>query len=121
MIKEGEQVTGLRLVVRYLTGSIRGEVKVEGDELLPNSRVSLWISRIDETRPGIQYMPSGGSSAQLDSRRRFVMQGLEAGTYEVNVAVFEPGRQDTNRLYKQQVTVTDNAVSEVVVTIKTRP
>jgi hypothetical protein len=121
MIKEGEQVTGLRLVVRYLTGSIRGEVKVEGDELLPNSRVSLWISRIDETRPGIQYMPSGGSSAQLDSRRRFVMKGLEAGTYEVNVAVFEPGRQDTNRLYKQQVTVTDNAVSEVVVTIKTRP
>jgi hypothetical protein len=49
------------------------------------------------------------------------MKGLEAGTYEVNVAVFEPGRQDTNRLYKQQVTVTDNAVSEVVVTIKTRP
>ena len=121
MLKDGEQVTGVRLVVRYLTGGIRGQIKVEGDELLPNSRVSVWLSRIDENRPGIQYMPSGGSSPQLDSRRRFVMQGLEAGTYEVNVAVFEPGRQDTNRIYKQQVTVADNAVSEVTVTVKTKP
>ena len=121
MLKEGEQVTGLRLVVRTLTGAIRGQVNVDGDELLPNSRVSVWISRIDESRPGIQYMPAGGSSPQLDSRRRFMMQGLEAGTYEVNVAVFEPGRQDTNRIYKQQVAVADNAVSEVTVTVKTKP
>src|SRR6185503_13715200 len=37
MLKDGEQVTGLRLVVRNLTGAIRGQVNVEGDELLPNS------------------------------------------------------------------------------------
>ena len=121
MLKDGEQVTGLRLFVRYLTGAIRGQVNVEGDELLPDSRLSVWINRIDENRPGIQYMPAGGSSPQLDSRRRFMMQGLEAGTYEVNVAVFEPGRQDTNRIYKQQVTVADNTVSDVTVTVKTKP
>src|SRR5215213_1797527 len=116
-IKDGEQVTGLRLVFKYLTGSIHGEVKVEGDEPLPNARISVWISFIDPAHPG-EYHSAGNSSPQLDSRKRFVVQGLAAGTYEVNVGVFEPGRTDTNRIYKQEVTVIDNAVSEVTVTIK---
>ena len=63
----------------------------------------------------------GNSSPQLDSRKRFVVEGLAAGTYEVNVGVFEPNRQDSNRVLKQQVTVSDNAVSEVTITIKTKP
>jgi len=48
-------------------------------------------------------------------------QGLAAGTYEVSVAVFEPGRFDTSRIYKQQVTVADNTVSEITITIKAKP
>jgi hypothetical protein len=50
-----------------------------------------------------------------------VVQGLAAGTYQLSVAVYDPGRYETNRIYKQQVTVTDNTVSEVTVTIKTKP
>jgi hypothetical protein len=50
-----------------------------------------------------------------------VVQGLAAGTYQLNVAVYDPGRYETNRIYKQQVTVNDNTVSEVTVTIKTKP
>src|SRR5215217_6734129 len=117
-LKDGEQVTGLRLVVKYLTGAIRGQVKVEGDELLPNARLSIWFNPVDANPTW--YRPSG-NSPQLDSRRRFLIEGLAAGTYEVNVAVYEPGRDDTNRIYKQQVTVTDNTVSEVTITIKTKP
>lgn len=117
-LKDGEQVTGLRVVVKYLTGAIRGQVKVEGDELLPNSRLSIWFNPI-ESNPA-WYRPLG-NSPQLDSRRRFVIEGLAAGTYEINVSVYEPGRSDSNRIYKQQVTVTDNAVSEVTITIKTKP
>ena len=116
-LKDGEQVTGLRLVVKYLTGAIRGQIKVEGDELLPNSRLSIWITPLDPEG----YQHSSGNSPQLDSRKRFAIEGLAAGTYEVNVAVYEPGRYDTNRIYKQQVTVTDNAVSEVTITIKNKP
>jgi len=120
ILKDGEQVAGVRLVLKYLTGAIHGQVKVEGDELQPNTHISLWITRIDDNRPGYQ-ITSGSSSPQLDARRRFIVEGLQAGTYEVNVAVFEPNRQDTNRIYKEQVTVVDNVVSNVTVTIKTRP
>lgn len=113
-LKDGEHITGLRLVVKYLTGAIHGQIKIEGDELLPNSRLSIWIDRLDPS--GDPY--SSGNSPQLDSRKRFAMEGLAAGTYEVNVAVYEQGRSDTTRIFKQEVTVTDNAVSDVTITIK---
>lgn len=116
-VKDGEQVSGLRLVVKYLTGAIHGQVKIEGDEPVPNSRISVWINLMDPLGQGPIFSTSG-QSPQLDSRKRFVVESLAAGTYEVNVAVFEPGRQDTMKIYKQEVTVTDNAVSEVTITIK---
>ena len=120
ILNDGEQVNGLRLVVKYLTGAIRGQVMVDGDELPSNAHLTVWINYMDDnsSRPKF-YTPN--SSPQLDSRRRFAVEGLAAGTYEINVAVFEPNRQDTTRTYKQQVTVADNAVSEVTITIKNKP
>src|SRR5215213_6891724 len=119
-LRDGEQVTGLRLVAKYLTGAIHGQVKVEGEELLQDSRLSVWITAVDDSRPGSRFT-AVNSSPQVDSRRRFVVTGLAAGTYEVNVAVFDPRRADTSKMFKQQVTVADNAVSEVTITIKTKP
>ena len=116
-VKDGEQVTGLRLVVKYLTGAIHGQIKIEGDELLPNSRISVWINLINPGGSGPSYFNSG-RSPQLDSRKRFVIESLAPGTYEVNAAVFEPNRADTTKIYKQEVTVMDNTVSEVTITIK---
>ena len=120
ILKDGEQVTGLRLFVKSRTGAIQGQIKVEGDEVIPNSRLSIWLTLLEPNRTWHQST-SGIPSPQLDSRKHFAVQGLPAGTYEVSVAVYEPGRYDTNRIYKQEVTVTDNAVSEVTVTIKTKP
>jgi protocatechuate 3,4-dioxygenase beta subunit len=117
ILKDGEQVTGLRLVVRFLTGAIHGQIKVEGDDL-PGTRMTVWINYLDDTRQGESV---GNSSPQLDSRKRFTVEGLAAGTYEVNVAVFDPNRQDTNRIFKQQVTVVDNVASDVTITINARP
>lgn len=117
-LKDGEQITGLRLVLKYLTGAIHGQVKVEGDELLPSSRLNVWIAALDDTRA---HFESGNPSPQLDSRRRFVAEGLAAGTYEVNVSVYDPKRPEMSKVFKQQVTVVDNAVSEVTVVIKTKP
>lgn len=118
VLRDGEQVTGVRLVVKFLTGAIHGQIKFDGDEL-PASRMSVWIKYLDE-RQGEGFSMSN-SSPQLDSRKRFMVDGLPAGTYEVNVAVFDPGRQDSNRIFKQQVTVVDNAASDVLITIKTKP
>jgi hypothetical protein len=119
-IKDGEQIAGLRLILKRLTGTIRGQVKIEDGELPPNGRISLWISVPDENR-STPAVVNTGSNPQVDSRGRFLIEGLAAGTYEINVAIFEAGRIDTSRIVKQQVTVTDNAVSEVAVTLRLKP
>jgi len=118
-LKDGEQVTGVRLVVKFLTGAIHGQIKFEGDEA-PGSRMSVWLTYLDDKNQGVAFS-SVNSSPQLDSRKRFTVEGLAAGTYEVNVAVFDPSRQDTSRLFKQQVTVVDNLASDVTITIKAKP
>lgn len=118
IIKDGEQVTGVRLVVKYLTGAIHGQIKVEGDEL-PASRLRVWITYLDD-RQGEPYSMQN-SSPELDPRKRFTIGGLAPGMYEVNVAVFEPGRQDSQKIFRQQVMVADNAVSDVTITIKNKP
>ena len=110
-IKEGEQVQGLRLVVKHLTGAIRGQVKIEG-ELPRSTQVFVLIALIDET-PHRSYR-----SEQVDSRGRFYIQGLAAGRYEVTINAFGPGALINTRETKQEVTVADNTVSEVTLTLK---
>jgi protocatechuate 3,4-dioxygenase beta subunit len=120
-IKDGEVVTGLRLVVKYLTGGIRGQVKFEGSDSVPASRISVWLNMVDDGSSASQRMGPHNSPSQVDSRGRFLVEGLAAGTYEVNVGLFDAGRYDTTQIYKQQVIVTDNTVSEVVITVKQKP
>jgi len=117
ILKDGEQVTGVRLIVKVLTGAIHGQIKFEGDEV-PASRMSVWLTYLGD-RQGESF--STGNSPQLDSRKRFTIEGLAAGTYEVNVALFAGSGQYTQTLFKQQVTVIDNAASDVTITIKTKP
>jgi hypothetical protein len=120
ILKDAEQVNGVRLVVKYLTGAIHGQVKVEDDESLGDWQLLLSINPLDGDRTW--YQSSGlNSSPRLDARKRFAIDGLAPGTYEVSVSMWKQGRADTNRVYKQQVTVADNAVSEVTFTIKTKP
>ncbi len=119
-IKDGEQVPRLRLIIKTLTASIRGQVKFEDGELPTNARMSIWVQPVDDgqslNRP--MYM---NSNPQIDARGKFLIEGVAGGTYEINVGVFEPGRSDTTKIFKQQVTVADNSVSDVTVTIKLKP
>jgi protocatechuate 3,4-dioxygenase beta subunit len=115
-LKDGEQIAGLRLTVKTLTATIRGQVKVEDGELPANTRMSIWVRPLDEGRS-----TNTDSNPQIDSRGRFLIEGLAGGTYEINIAVFEEGRWDSSRLFKQQVTVADNSVSDVTVTIRLKP
>ncbi len=119
-IKDGEQMTGVRLIIKTLTASIRGQVKFEDGELPANARMSIWVQPVDDgqslSRP--MYM---NSNPQIDARGKFLIEGVAGGTYEINVGVFEPGRNDSTKIFKQQVTVADNSVSDVTVTIKLKP
>ena len=120
-VKEGEQVTGISLTVKSvnLTGTIRGQIKVENGELPPVSQIWLSVWPLDEN---LARKPSSSvPRPQLDVRGRFVLEGLAAGTYEVTVALMQPGRNKLGDRSTQQVTVTDNSVSEVTLILKSKP
>jgi Carboxypeptidase regulatory-like domain len=120
-VKEGEQVTGISLTVKYvnLTGTIRGQIKVENGELPPVSQIWLSVWPLDENL--VRKPSSAVPRPQLDVRGRFVLEGLAAGTYEVTVALMPPGRNKLGDRSTQQVTVADNSVSEVTLIMKSKP
>jgi protocatechuate 3,4-dioxygenase beta subunit len=112
-IKEGEQVTGLRVVVSYGTATIRGVIIAENGSLPERSPMFVRLGRSGNPLPPLSSVP-------VDARGHFLMEGLPAGVYELAVSVpGAPGRQP--RIVKQEVNVQDGAVSEVSVTIDMAP
>ena len=120
-VKEGEDVAGLRVVLKYtkLSGAIRGQVKVENGELPPVSQLwlSLWPLEENLEPKRSHSIPS----PQLDARGRFFMEGLPAGHYRVSVQVLQPGSNRMSEPTQQRVTVNDDMVTEVTLTIKAKP
>ncbi|HEV7472571.1 MAG TPA: hypothetical protein VGN90_00885 [Pyrinomonadaceae bacterium] len=108
-IKAGEEITGVRVVVSYGSGSIRGEVKLENGELRSDERILVWI-----TGPGAAR--SNPRPANLDARGHFLIEGLAAGSYEINARVDTPGRPRGPET-KQTIDVADGPVTAVVLTI----
>lgn len=106
-IKDGEVVTGVRLVTRVGSGSVRGIVKAEGADLASPPRLEVWLSVSGEE--GINPF-AATAQAQVDLRGHFLIEKVPPGDYEVNAAVFTPrGRVTT----KQPVSVVDGSVTEV--------
>lgn len=119
-VKDGEQVAGLRIVVKplKLTGAIRGQIKFENGEPSPGARIIVSVSRLDSSKMRLEqqsYPP------EVDSRGRFLVERLAAGTYELRVMVIPPDGDVANEVTTQQVTVTENAVSEVTMVVKLKP
>lgn len=74
----GERITDVRLVLAYGTSVVRGLVKVEGDELPANI-----LMRVHAVRPGeTQFV---GTPVLVDARRRFALEGLSAGEYDIEL------------------------------------
>ena len=121
-VKDGEQVAGVRIVVKLLklTGSIRGQIKFEDGELPPGDRIMVAVNRLDENSSKLQFAEMS-SRPEVDSRGRFLIEHLQAGTYELKVVIFPPGGYVRDDIPTQQVMVNENAVSEVTVTIKLKP
>ena len=120
-LKDGEQVAGLRIVAKVvaLTGAIRGQIKLENGEPLRAAHTIVSISRLNENSSKSRL--AGMSSSEVDSRGRFLIERLAAGTYELSVMMAPPGAHALDDVGRQQVTVTENRVSEVTVTIKLKP
>ena len=113
-IQPGQSVSGLRVVISYGTGTIRGTVRFEGGTLPLDSRTYISCKREGANE---------GTGAQLDSRNHFVVNNLAPGTYEVTLQI-SVGRNSTYRPgqpQKQLVSVNNDADAEVTFTVDLRP
>jgi carboxypeptidase family protein len=120
-VRSGEDINGLRVVMGAGSSVLRGEVKIEGGPL-----VGVNLS--------VLYRPANGdptmfSRADLDTRRRFVINGLMPGEYELTIGPMsveisgEGGSRMMNRMptVKQRVTVGAGADTEVTLVMTLKP
>lgn len=111
-VETGENLSGLRIVAAYSSGSIRGVVKVENGVLPPGTRLIIGLAKMGDAI----NTPSGGGNA-ADARGRFLVERLASGTYELTVMAYIPERRQRPRSAKQLVTVTDGSATDVMVAI----
>lgn len=106
-IKSGEQILGVKVVVIYGSGIVRGTIKIENGPLPTGARVMVRLTK-PET-PGVMV----GRSQEADARGRFALEGVPAGSYDLWVSVFIPGSRLRQPSTKQSVSVTEGSVVEV--------
>jgi hypothetical protein len=78
-IRPGEAITGVRIVVAYGTGVIRGQVNVDGGTLPEGARIIVTANRTGAREGG------RSGQADVDNKGRFVIQNLVDGEYELVV------------------------------------
>jgi hypothetical protein len=107
-VKEGEQITGVRVIINYGTATIRGFVTIENGPLPQGARIFVRLLKAGEV-PTIR-------PPNVDERGRFLVEGLPAGSYEISVSVFGPGLRPRPEV-KQDVVLQDGVVSDVTITL----
>jgi protocatechuate 3,4-dioxygenase beta subunit len=120
VIGQGEQLTGVRVVIGVGSGAIRGQVKIEGGQL-EGVRLTLYLRR------------AGGANfhrqTELDTNGRFAIEKLVEGDYEVLIGPMgvtvtgDAGVKTMSRMpeVKQTVSVNPGAVSEVTLVLSLKP
>jgi len=117
-VAAGEQVTGLRLIVAFGAGVVRGQVQVVGGTLPEGARLSVSARRAD-----LPDRPSSSSSVTVDARGRFLIEGLTTGVHEISLMVLVPSQSGGRMLsqlrppVRQTVSVTSGGESDVTLTL----
>jgi 5-hydroxyisourate hydrolase-like protein (transthyretin family) len=106
-IKEGEHVSGVRIVVSYADAILRGTISVQNGTLPVGTQFQVRLSRPGDT--------NYAGFAMVDSRGSFVIEGLMPGVFDLNVTIVTPDKK-AHRPVKQQVSVQEG-VTNVVVTV----
>lgn len=75
----GEQVGGLKIVMAYGSGVIRGQVAVVNGTLRSDLQLMVWATPLN----AISRM--GAIRAQVDTLGKFVIEGLAPGEYELSL------------------------------------
>jgi hypothetical protein len=117
-IQNGEHVSGVRLVMTFSNGSIRGVVRTENGTLPPTARMMVQIMKAGDPTP----FPRG---AEVDARGHFLIEALPAGSYELRVMAYAPEWQQQRRRpatsAKQIVIVNEGGATDVTLTLDLTP
>jgi len=108
-IKEGEQISGVKLFVSYGNATLRGVVNFENGTLPPNSRIYIRLIRSGDA-------PVPLRPPTVDERGHFIAQGLPPGTYEVLVSLINLNLKG-KLPPKQTVVLQDNTITDISFTI----
>ena len=95
-IKDGDQITGLRIFVVYGDSTLRGVINFKNGTLPPGARMFIHLTPVG--RPNMMQRP-----VRVDSRGHFIMDGLIEGVYELTGGITLT--TNINISSKQQVTV----------------
>jgi hypothetical protein len=120
-IGQGEQVTGVRVVIGAGSGAIRGQVKIEGGQL-EGVRLSIYVRRASGP-------PNFYSPIELDTNGRFTIEKLVEGDYELMIRPMggavtgDAGEKTMSRMptVTQLVSVNPGAVSDVTLVLSLKP
>ena len=112
-IRSGENVGGVKIVLSYGTGSIRGEVKLLNGPLAPGGNIGVWLTKPSDPQWRFRHH-------SVDARGHFVIEGVPAGEYELNVNANFPSVRATPTT-KQLVHVTEGAVNNVEIMLDLKP
>jgi hypothetical protein len=111
VIRDGEDIHGVRIVVVFGSASIRGVIKVENGTLAADARIFIRATKVGENNSSMR-------PPQVDARGHFLIDGLSGGTYDLVVNVFTPGRQrGSPPTASIQVIAPEGEVTEVTLTV----
>lgn len=111
-VKDGEQLVGVRVFVAFGSATLRGVVTFENGLLPENGRIFVRVTEPGEKLTNLRPVV-------VDQRGRFLMEGIPAGTYTVQVSVSVPGQPA--RTIKREVTLQDGQTTEVTINIDSEP
>jgi hypothetical protein len=114
-VPAGESVSGIRLVLTYGKGSVKGRIKIENWTLPEGSRSSISVAPAGMPGQSIRFV-------EPDSQGRFIITDLPVGDYELTVRVTMPqipGVKQRRPLssVKQPVTVKSGVDTEVTIVL----
>jgi len=109
-IKAGEQISGVKIVLSYGSGSVRGTVTFENGPPAAGMRFLVRLSKQGEKD---FRMPQ----REVDTRGRFMIEGVPPGTYELYLNAFNPESRERPTSATQSITVMDGAVTDVLISI----
>jgi protocatechuate 3,4-dioxygenase beta subunit len=114
VIREREQIKGIRVIVQIGNATIRGKIEVTNGTLPPDARFHIWARRTDGAPNVINNV---NNIPQIDTRGQFVIENLNSGTYELNAGVFIPSKKEGYVAKKEQVVVAAGSTTTVNVTV----